>query len=412
MKLSKQSKKLMLFFTKNKQLKYVNQTNNTKFLLTKLYEEILDAFKYINKCNINNNYTIKKIQHVSEITKPQNFNAKSFPEIVRNYIDKSMMSEICYTFSLYERKIKIYFITETNDIEANIDTYNKYLKSVAMWLYILNIYSSKECSKKISIYFYLTSLEKVLPRSNIFILDEINVNTAFTTTCPVDSEIVVFRKEEWFKVFIHETFHNFGLDFSMMNNNDITKCVLDIFKVNSLVNGYEAYTEFWAEIINALFCSFYALKDINDVNEFLSNSELFINFEITYSLFQLTKTLDFMGLSYNDLYSNSKQSVIVRENLYKEKTNVLSYYIIKTILLNNYQGFLSWCNSNNLSLLNFKKTTGNLNEFCLFIHKNYKKRELLNNIYQTHLFLSKIQRKKENYKYILSNLRMSICELG
>ena len=412
MKLSKQSKKLMLFFTKNKQLKYVNQTNNTKFLLTKLYEEILDAFKYINKCNINNNYTIKKIQHVSEITKPQNFNANSFPEIVRNYIDKSMMSEICYTFSLYERKIKIYFITETNDIEANIDIYNKYLKSVAMWLCILNIYSSKECSKRISIYFYLTSLEKVLPRSNIVILDEINVNTAFTTTCPVDSEIVVFRKEEWFKVFIHETFHNFGLDFSMMNNNDINRCILNILKVNSLVNSYEAYTEFWAEIINALFCSFYALKDINDVNEFLSNSELFINFEITYSLFQLTKTLDFMGLSYNDLYSNSKQSVIVRENLYKEKTHVLSYYIIKTILLNNYQGFLSWCNSNNLSLLNFKKTTGNLNEFCLFIHKNYKKRELLNNIYQTHLFLSKIQRKKENYKYILSNLRMSICELG
>jgi len=412
MNLSKQSKKLMLFFTKNKQLKYVNQTNNTKKILTELYKEILEAFKYISKRNINNNYTIKKIQNVSEITKPRNFNATSFPEIVRHHIDKSMMSEICYTFSLYERKIKVYFITETNDIELNIDVYNKYLNAVAMWLYILNIYSSKECSKKISIYFYLTSLEKVLPKSNIFILDQINVNTAFTTTCPVDSEIVVFRKEEWFKVFIHETFHNFGLDFSMMNNNNVNKCILDIFKVNSEVNGYEAYTEFWAEIINALFCSFYALKDINDINSFLSNSELFINFEITYSLFQLTKTLDFMGISYNDLFSNSKQSVILRENLYKEKTNVLSYYVIKTILLNNYQGFLSWCNSNNLSLLDFKKTTGNLNEFCLFIQKNYKKRDLLNNIYQTHLFLSKIQRKKENYKYILSNLRMSICELG
>ena len=412
MNLSKQSKKLMLFFTKNKQLKYVNQTNNTKKILTELYKEILEAFKYISKRNINNNYTIKILKNVSEITKPQNFNATSFPEIVRNHIDKSMMSEICYTFSLYERKIKVYFITETNDIDLNIDVYNKYLNAVAMWLYILNIYSSKECSKKISIYFYLTSLEKVLPKSNIFILDQINVNTAFTTTCPVDSEIVVFRKEEWFKVFIHETFHNFGLDFSMMNNNYVNKCILDIFKVNSEVNSYEAYTEFWAEIINALFCSFYALKDINDMNSFLSNSELFINFEITYSLFQLTKTLDFMGISYNDLFSNSKQSVILRENLYKEKTNVLSYYIIKTILLNNYQGFLSWCNSNNLSLLDFKKTTGNLNEFCLFIQKNYKKRDLLNNIYQTHLFLSKIQRKKENYKYILSNLRMSICELG
>jgi hypothetical protein len=412
MNLSKQSKKLMLFFTKNKQLKYVNQTNNTKKILTELYKEIIEAFKYISKRNINNNYTIKKIQNVSEITKPRNFNATSFPEIVRHHIDKSMMSEICYSFSLYERKIKVHFITETNDIEVKIAVYNKYLNAVAMWLYILNIYSSKECSKNITIYFYLTSLEKVLPKSNIFILDQINVNTAFTTTCPVDSEIVVFRKEEWFKVFIHETFHNFGLDFSMMNNNYVNKCILDIFKVNSEVNSYEAYTEFWAEIINALFCSFYALKDINDMNSFLSNSELFINFEITYSLFQLTKTLDFMGISYNDLFSNSKQSVILRENLYKEKTNVLSYYVIKTILLNNYQGFLTWCNSNNLSLLDFKKTTGNLNEFCLFIQKNYKKRDLLNNIDQTHLFLSKIQRKKENYKYILSNLRMSICELG
>jgi hypothetical protein len=412
MNLSKQSKKLMLFFTKNKQLKYVNQTNNTKKILTELYKEIIEAFKYISKRNINNNYTIKKIQNVSEITKPRNFNATSFPEIVRHHIDKSMMSEICYSFSLYERKIKVHFITETNDIEVKIAVYNKYLNAVAMWLYILNIYSSKECSKNITIYFYLTSLEKVLPKSNIFILDQINVNTAFTTTCPVDSEIVVFRKEEWFKVFIHETFHNFGLDFSMMNNNYVNKCILDIFKVNSEVNSYEAYTEFWAEIINALFCSFYALKDINDMNSFLSNSELFINFEITYSLFQLTKTLDFMGISYNDLFSNSKQSVILRENLYKEKTNVLSYYVIKTILLNNYQGFLTWCNSNNLSLLNFKKTTGNLNEFCLFIQKNYKKKDLLNNIDQTHLFLSKIQRKKENYKYILSNLRMSICELG
>jgi len=232
MNLSKQSKKLMLFFTKNKQLKYVNQTNNTKKILTELYKEILEAFKYISKRNINSNYTIKILKNVSEITKPQNFNANSFPEIVRNHIDKSMMSEICYTFSLYERKIKVYFITETNDIELNIDVYNKYLNAVAMWLYILNIYSSKECSKKISIYFYLTSLEKVLPKSNIFILDQINVNTAFTTTCPVDSEIVVFRKEEWFKVFIHETFHNFGLDFSMMNNNNVNKCILDIFKVN------------------------------------------------------------------------------------------------------------------------------------------------------------------------------------
>jgi len=264
----------------------------------------------------------------------------------------------------------------------------------------------------LNIYFYFTSLEKNLPNSNIHILDETNVNTAFTTTCPSDSEIVVFRREEWFKVFIHETFHNFGLDFSMMNNDMIHECIMNIYKVNSDINAYEAYTEFWAEITNSLFCSYHATIDKNNINEFLSNAEFYINFERTYSFFQLVKTLDFMGLQYKDLYSNTKHSDILRENLYKENTNVLSYYIIKSVLINNYQGFLSWCKTNNLSLLDFKKTIGNQKQFCKFIEKNYKIQSLLDGIHESHIFLSKIKKKKGNNKFILSNMRMSICELG
>ena len=411
MNLSKNSKELILFFTKNNYINHTKQSYKTREILTVLYKEILEAYNYIIKRNIYN-YSIKKIQTAKQIIKPKNFNSNSFPELVRRHIDETTMTEICYTFSLYDRNVKIYFVTETDETHINIKLYNKYIQAISIWLYILNIYSSKECSKTITIYLYLTSLEKILPNSNIDILDAINVNTAFTTTCPVDSEIVVFRKEEWFKVLIHETFHNFGLDFSMMNCSSINQCILNIFKVNSEVNSFEAYTEFWAEIMNALFCSFYALKNVNDINEFLSNSEFFINFEITYSFFQLTKTLNFMGLSYTDLYSNTKHSTILRENLYKENTNVLSYYIIKTVMLNNYQGFLDWCNKNNLSLINFKKTTGNLNEFCKFIEKNYKKQSMLDNIYGTKKLVSKIKKKKGNNKYILSNLRMSICELG
>jgi hypothetical protein len=283
-----------------------------------------------------------------------------------------------------------------------------------MWLYVLNQYASKQCVNTLVVYLYFTSLEKNLPDSNILILDEINVNTAFTTTCPKDSEIVVFRKEEWFKVFIHETFHNFGLDFSDMNNDFANNCILNIFKVNSQVNLYESYTEFWAEIINASFCSFFSSKEKTNFDDFLSNFEILINFERTFSFFQLVKTLNFMGLTYKDLYSTTEQSHILRENLYKEKTNVLSYYIIKTILINNYQGSLSWCKSNNFSLLQFNKTPSNQKEFCKFIEKNYKTSSMLNGIVDTQSFLKDInkKRKKPNLNYILSNLRMSICELG
>ena len=118
---------------------------------------------------------------------------------------------------------------EETDVQQKIDVYNKYVDTIIMWLYILNEYGSKKCSTTFTIFLYLTSLEKKLPTSNIDILDQINVNTAFTSTCPSDSEIVIFRKEEWFKVFIHETFHSFGLDFSDMNNADATKFILTKF---------------------------------------------------------------------------------------------------------------------------------------------------------------------------------------
>jgi len=417
MKLSKKSKELMLFFTKNSHINKVAQTKRTDSIIMDLYNDIYNAYKHLNNLKQKGNYyniTTKKILAASEISKPNNFNSNSFPEIIRKHIDELTMYEIVYNFSLYGRIIKLYFIVEEDNIELKLDKFNKWVDNIIMWLYILNQYASKQCANTLAVYFYFTSLEKKLPNSNIFILDEQNVNTAFTTTCPRDSEIVVFRQEEWFKVFIHETFHNFGLDFSDMNNNESKNCILNIFQVNSEVNLYESYTEFWAEIMNALFCSFFALKNKNNIDEFLSNSEFFINFERTYSFFQLVKTLNFMGLTYKDLYSKSEHSRILRENLYKEKTNVLAYYVIKTVLINNYQGFLSWCKNNNLSLLQFKKTLANQKEFCKFIEKNYKTNSMINGVVETQHFLNNIQkdRKKTNLHYILTNLRMSICEMG
>jgi hypothetical protein len=424
MKLSKKSKQLMLFFTKNRHIHNIEQTAKTNAIIKELYNDILESYNFVlHLKNTKKNYynlTIQNIITVSQITKPKHYNADSFPQIIRNHIDDNTVSEISYTFSLFGKNIKIFFIVEDNHVELKLDTYNTYVDHIVMWLYILNQYASKQCAQTITLYFYFTSLEKHLPKSNIVILDEINVNTAFTTTCPKDAEIVVFRKEEWFKVFIHETFHNFGLDFSDMNNDIVHRCILNIFNVQSDVNLYESYTEFWAEIINALFCSFIALKNKHNVEEFLSNSEFYINIERGYSFFQLVKTLHFMGLQYSDLYSKTEHSKINRNNLYKEKTNVLSYYIIKTILINNYPSFLQWCKIHNLSLLQFRKTLFNQNDYCMFIKKNYKTKSMIESVKNTQLLLSKVIKKNDDKKNknnknmynLLSNLRMSICELG
>jgi len=417
MKLSKNSKQLMLFFTKNKYINKVNQTRRTNNIVKELYDNILESYKYLNTIKKEGNYfnlSIKKIHSSRQISKPQNFNAYSFPEIVRKHIDTLSMSELTYTFSLFGRKITTHFVVEEDNVEHNIETYNGYIDSIIMWIYILNLYASKKCSNTLVIYIYFTTLEKKLPSSNIYILDEFNINTAFTTTCPKDSEIVVYRKEEWFKVLIHESFHNFALDFSDMNNTESHKYILDIFKVNSHVNLFESYTELWAEIMNALFCSFYSLKAKNDIHTFLSNFDFFINFERSYSFFQLVKALNFMGLTYKDLISNTEHSKVIRENLYKEKTNVLSYYVIKTILINNYQNFLYWCKDNNNSLLQFNKTIKNQMSYCDLIKKSYKSSSMIENVLETQEFFKKVKskEKKQDLNYILSNMRMSICEMG
>ena len=96
-----------------------------------------------------------------------------------------------------------------------------------------------------------------------------------------------------------------------------------------------------------------------------------------------------------------------------KKTNLPAVFAAEAPLMEWMEKRIdAWCDKNNLSLLNFKKTIGNQREFCKFIEKKYKNKSMLNGIYESQDFLSKLKRKKEHHKFILSNLRMSICELG
>jgi len=416
MKLSKNSNFLMSYFMKHNFIIHNPLNIKIQKIIMQLYYDILDSYTYITNIKKISNYnvSITKIKYVNQIPKPNTFNISAFPENILKTIDNISSEFIQYNFSLFNKDITLYFICEKNNTNIKIDVFNKYVDAILMWMYILNKYSVKKCSKKFTVYFYFTSLEKRLPKSNISTLNENHVNTAFTRTCQINSEIVIFRKEEWFKVFIHETFHNFGLDFSENMVDECKNFILNIFPIKSDVNLYEAYTECWAEIINAVFCSFISLKDKQNINMFLSNYELFINFERTYSFFQLVKTLDFMGLKYKDLYSQNMKSKLLRDTLYKEDTNVLSYYIIKTILINNYEGFLSWCNNNNISLLQFNNTTIKKKEFCKFIEGNYKINSMNNGIKIAEQYLSylKSMNKTVHNLYVINNLRMTICELN
>ena len=431
MKITSDSHKLMLFFGKHNCLPHIKQSASTKTLFKKLFNEIDAAVKYIStvKAEMGDTFyklKIQKINSVNQIPKPTTFPVDGFPHIIRKHIDDYSFASLTYTFHLFGRPITIIFLIEDDKPELYIEKYNTYVDRMLTWLYIVNEYASRSCAANLTVFVYHTSLTKELPKSSIEILNEHHVNTAFTMSCPKESEIVVFRKEEWFKVFMHETFHNFALDFSDMNTSEAHAKILSIFPVNSDVNLFEAYTEFWARIMNVLFCSYFNTKTTKnknknkDIDVFLKNTEYFMNLEIMYAFFQMIKVLHFMNLEYRQLYESDIQSDSIRKTLYKENTNVLSYYVITMILIFNYQSFLSWCNTNNTSLLQFKKTTASQSSFCDFIEKKYKHSDLLYAIDCTVRLFKNVKtahiktgtNKLKNISYLMNNLRMTICELG
>ena len=424
MKLTKSSKILMDFFTNNKCINNSTQNKRTTEVLIVLYNNIIEANQFIQgkkqrEGKLFYKIRINKIDNVRQIPKPKLFTANSFPEEVRNHIDEYINWEINYTFSLLDREITIHFLLEEEDPYKFIEKYNDYIDKILVWFYIVNKHSLKKCSRKLVVFIYSTELTKNLPNSNIDILDQIHVNTAFTYSCIEQSnEIVIFRKEEWLKVLIHESFHNFGLDFSDMNTSECNKRILSIFKIDSQVNLFEAYTEFWAEIINVCFVVFYLLKKKQRdvlIEDFVKKCYFLIDVERSFKFFQMCKTLNFMGLEYRDLYSNTHHSSIARTTLYKEKSNILSYYILTSIMMYNYQDFFNWCIVNNTSsLLQFNRSKKGLEEFCNFIEKHYKTKHILYAIDCIQIFFHTTEmndKKGIKKSFLMNNMRMSICEL-
>ena len=164
-------------------------------------------------------------------------------------------------------------------------------KMIYVWLTLCSVYANKTCSKSLTIYIYKTPFDKSLPENSMTTLSSEHVNTAFTMSCLPKNEIVIYRNEEWFKVFIHESFHAFGLDFSMFNStkNIIHDGLSTLFPIKSAFNSYESYTETWARIINCCFYSYNALTNKKDKKQFIINSTFCLELERMFTIYQCNK---------------------------------------------------------------------------------------------------------------------------
>ena len=284
---------------------------------------------------------------------------KSFPlihppitEVISNVIIKNIYSKLKYTIEyniqlLDIQSFTIRFYVQTKPTNKELLEYRQriyiLINTVSFFILFLQY---KNSNKKIkypnqNIFFFMTSLKKELP-SHRLELEQYHVNTGYTAPHKGNSDIVIYRKEEWYKVFIHEYVHNHHLDFSQFNSS-FMKLSKKIYNINNDILFSEAMAEIWALTINILMVS-YLFKKYNMFPELhkiippnhirLGVSHIFqylLNIEIYFSIIQTKKILKYLNTNYSQLLDKTKSIKIHNDN-----TNICSYYFIKTIYIYFY----------------------------------------------------------------------------
>lgn len=373
-----------------------------KSTLSKIYKQLEDSLEYWTTRNILMNSS--RLQYNRDITILNIDDFSHIPKEIVTVFKQSGFYNKTFSLEINDRNYKINFALPCLEKDISIKQanlfFNKCLKKIFLWLNIVQEHVRQGCSDSLTICIIFTNHKKEIDKHNE-ILTPIHINTAFTTSCKKNTSICIYRKEEWFKVFIHETFHCLGLDFSHTDNFESEDLITKVFKVQNRngIRVYESYCEIWAEIFNIILFSFLKTKTKTDFYDLFEKQ---LNRELSFSLFQSTKILQYHKLTYDSLVSSDCKTIS-----FKEDTQVLSYYILKTILLFYLKDFEKWCKNNNNTLLQFNTDQKNITEFVYFIIEmsNTKQIKDIMAKYNDYLNRSKVPLEIEK------TMRMTITDL-
>jgi hypothetical protein len=304
-------------------------------LLKTLYEDIVHSFSKPIPPSIQPNFLEKTTKYI------QGEQFSFIPEEIRDNIhtmDKGEHSKTEFVLPS-GRSVLLYIWFPHKSTKRSA---HKILKKIYQWLSYLDTFVSDSCSKDLTIYLYMTKLCKKLPAKTIT-LDVNCINNAFSYPCKPTNEIYIYREEEWFKVFIHETMHAMGLDFAgydySKTSNRIHHIVFSGVPSNN-IDLTEAYTETWAEILIILINVYYTTHQLTYTRQVSQIVEKSIYYEKVWALIQCIKVLNHQHISYQDLLLGQP---------YRENTApVFAYFVLKAICMFHMEDFLEWCNTHKI----------------------------------------------------------------
>lgn len=406
---------LNIFLENMKKINQTKLTNKNKKIMS-------DFYKLLNKYEINienvKNINIKqhKINHNNKQNIIDNF---SFLQESSIFLSDAIQSNIRRNMrSMNTFKIKIGSISFTINIFLLNKSYNiekMKVKIIRLLFFISNFITNRKI-RTLDINIILTSFKKELPKNPNEVLDSFHINTGLTWACKPKGEIVIYRQEEWFKVLVHELFHSLCFDFANLNINKLIKDKITkmFFIKNSYFSITETYCEFWANIINSML---YAYNISDNFDGFLNEFQMFNTFEKYFSIFQCIKVLHHMNLSYEIIISKSNIHKKLSIQNYKEKTNVLGYFVIKMIWLfytNDMLHFFS--NQHEKNIINSDKSYDYLSKLINKTSKLYNRKNLLQGIEMYSVAFNQLNMGMPNVLStqadLVRSLRMSMVEIN
>jgi hypothetical protein len=285
------------------------------------------------------------------------------PEIL-NFINKNEFIHHTITFKIKDATYIVNIYTQT---EIQLNKYIYFIK-------LILIMCAQNAETRYNVFTFkliLTDFKKEQPVMPV----KPDTTNSGATSCPLKEgpddhkEIIIFRKEEWFKVFIHECFHLFCLDFSS-SDKDYAKLFKPLFNIESDFLFFESLCEFWARTLNIAVISYSTKKNIM-YEEFEELMKINIQVEKIYSFLQMKYILGNMGFTYESLMDKN------RVLPFKETTNMFCYYVLTPVLLFHYEQTMAWFVEHNQTLLQFTKDTKSILLFFHYIKSIYKHKPLL-----------------------------------
>lgn len=310
-----------------------------------------------------------------------------FPKEIQDHILNEPSTATTYQFNVNDRKVVLHFVMF--DATDNTD---EHAKHVCALLHLVSMHARSACSSTLNIYVYMTDFKKRFPTKKGQPLDATHANTGMSYHCAKNNDVIVYRKEEWFKVLIHELFHAFGLSFIDGDmepdvNSGMQRALQRTYAISHPVRIYETYCEIWARILNVIFDCFMD-ADTNTMNPnpiHATDLQLQVFMECVmeelheharFAQHQCAKLLKYVDITYAIISNPTKENRSIVGKKYRENTNIFAYYVLTCVLLHSPDDFIVWCYKNNPftrttprnNIMQFRTISSNFNGFMELMH--------------------------------------------